>query len=135
MKEEFLFSNKLLATITAAYVKALVDSFFEANALSWQNFKHMCTDGPSAMIGAKSGLVTLVKSELPHVTFSHCSLHQYTLASNILLLHFIEVMNVAVKVINFIRSRAKNHRLFQLLAKEMKVQQARFLFYTKIRWL
>ena len=35
MKEELLFSNTLSATATAADVKALVDSFFEANELSW----------------------------------------------------------------------------------------------------
>ena len=33
-KEEFLFSNTLPATTTAADVKALVDSFFEANKLA-----------------------------------------------------------------------------------------------------
>ena len=59
------------------------------------------------MIGVKSGFVTLVKNEWPHVTSSHCSLHRYTLASNTLLLHLMEVVDVAVKVINFIRSREK----------------------------
>ena len=44
-------------------------------------------------------------------------------------------MDVAVKVINFIRSMAKNPRLFQLLAKEMRVQHVELLFYTKVRWL
>ena len=34
MKEEFLFSDTLSVTTTAADVKALVDSFFEANELS-----------------------------------------------------------------------------------------------------
>ena len=33
------------------------------------------------MVGVKSGFVTLVKNEWPHVTPSHCSLHRYTLAS------------------------------------------------------
>ena len=41
IKEEFLFSTTLSATTTAADVKALVDTFFEANKLSWQNFKHI----------------------------------------------------------------------------------------------
>ena len=43
--KEFLFSNTLSTTTSAANVKALVDSFFEVNKLSWQNFKHICTDG------------------------------------------------------------------------------------------
>ena len=52
MKEKFLFSNMLSATTTAADVKALVDSFYEANKLSWQNFKHICTDGDPAIIAS-----------------------------------------------------------------------------------
>ena len=63
------------------------------------------------------------------------ALHRYALASKTLPLHLMEVMDVAVKMINFIRSRAKNHRLFQLLTKEMGVQHVGLLFYTKVRWL
>ena len=107
IKEEFLFSTTLSATTTAADVKAFVDSFFEANKLSWQNFKHFSTDGAPLMIGVKSVFVTLVKNEWPHVTFLHSSLHRYALASKTL--HLMEVMDVVVKMINFIRSRAKNH--------------------------
>ena len=44
-------------------------------------------------------------------------------------------MNVAVKVINFVCSVAKNHRFFQLLAEEMGAQHMGLLFYTKIHWL
>ena len=130
-----MFSNTLSATTIAADITAFVDSFFEANELSWENFKHIHTDGAPAMIGVKSRFVTLVKNEWPHVTSSHCSLHRYALASKIPPLHLMEVMEVAVKLINFIRSRAKNHRLFQLLNKEMGVQHVGLLFYTKVRCL
>ncbi|XP_068237067.1 zinc finger BED domain-containing protein 5-like [Palaemon carinicauda] len=87
------------------------------------------------MIGVKGGFVTLVKNEWPHVTSSHCSLHRYALASKTLPPRLLEVMDVAVKVINFIRAKAKNHRLFQLLANEMGAQHVGLLFYTKVRWL
>ena len=60
IKEEFLFSDALLAATIDANVKALVDSFFQANELSWQNFKHICTHGAPAMIGVKLGFITLV---------------------------------------------------------------------------
>ena len=59
------------------------------------------------MIGVKSGFVALVKNEYPHVTSSHCSLHRYSQASKTLPLHLMEVMDVAVKVINFVHSRTK----------------------------
>ena len=120
------------ATTTAAYVKALVDSFFEANKLRWQNFKYICTDGAPAMISIKLGFITLVKNEWLRVTSSHCSLHLYTPASKTLPLLLIEVMEVA-EVINFIRSRAKNHRLFQLWPQEMEAQHVGLLFYMKVR--
>lgn len=135
MKEEFLFCNTLSTTTTAVDVKDVVDSFFKANGLSWQNFKHICTDGAPAMVGVRGGFVTLVKKEWPHVTSSHCSLHRYALASKTLPPSLMEVMDVAVKVINCIRSRAKNHRLFQVLAKEMGAQHVGLLLYTKVRWL
>ena len=67
MKNKFLFSNTL-STTTTADVKAIVDSFFEANELSWQNFKNICTDGAPAMVGVKSRFVTLLKNEWSHVT-------------------------------------------------------------------
>ena len=47
----------------------------------------------------------------------------------------MEVMDVSVKVINFIRSRGKNHRLFQVLAEEMGAKHVGLLLYTKVRWL
>ena len=49
--------------------------------------------------------------------------------------HLMEVMDVAVEVINFIRSRAKNQRLFELLAQEMGAQHVGLLFCAKVRWL
>ena len=135
MKEEFFFCNTMSATTTAADIKVIVDSFFETNELSWQNFKHICTDGASAMIGIRGGFVTLVKNEWPHVTSSHCSLHRYALALKTLPPQLMKVMDVSVKVINFIRSRGKNHRLFQVFAKEMGAKHVGLLLYTKVRWL
>ena len=123
-----MFCNALSDTTTAADIKAIGESFFKANKLSWQNFKHICTDGAPAMIGVRRGFVTLVKNEWPHVTSSHCSLHRYALASKTLHPRLMEVMDVAVKVINFICSRAKNHRLFQLLAEEVGAQHVDFCF-------
>ena len=135
MKEEFLFCESMITTTTAVDIKAIVDSFFEANDLSWLNFKHICTDGAPAMLGAKAGFVALVKKDWPHITSSHCSLHRYALATKTLPKVLMKVMNIAIKVINFIRGRAKNHRIFQVLTKEIGAKHLRLLFYTRVRWL
>ena len=84
MKEEFLFCNTLSTTATAIDIKAVVECFFEANRLSWLNFKQICTDSAPAMVGAKGEFVTLIKNKWPHVTSSHCSLHRYTLVTKTL---------------------------------------------------
>ena len=135
MKEEYLFCNSIPTTTTAADVKVIVESFFKANGLTWLNFKHICTDGAPAMVGCRGGFITLVKDEWPHITSSHCSLHRYALASKTLPEHLMEVMDAAVHIINFIRARAKNLRLFQVLAEEMGAQHMGLLYYTKVRWL
>ena len=135
MKEEFLFCNTLSTTATAIGIKAVFECFFEANGLSWLNFKHICTDGAPAMVGAKGGFVTLVKNEWPRVMSSHCLLHRYALATKTLPMSLMEVMDVVVKVINFICAKAKNHQLFKILAKEMGAKYLGLLYHTKVRWL
>uniref|UniRef100_UPI00358F567B protein FAM200C-like n=1 Tax=Myxine glutinosa TaxID=7769 RepID=UPI00358F567B len=89
MKEEFLFCNTLPTTTTAADIKAIVDSFFEADGL----------DSSASFAGSHGRL------------------------------------DVTVKVINFICAKAKNHRLFQLLANEIGAEHVGLLFHTKVRWL
>ena len=118
----------MITTTTAVDIKAIVDSFFEANDLSWLNFKHICTDGAPAMRGAKAGFVALVKKDWPHITSSHCSLHRYALATKTLPKVLMKVMNIAIKVINFIRGRAKNHRIFQVLTKKWEPNISGFGF-------
>ena len=130
--KEFLFCNTLSTIATAIDIKAVVKCFFKANGLSWLNFKHICTDGAPAMVGAKGGFVTLEKNEWPHVTSSHCLLPRYALATKTLPR---PLMEVAVKVINFIYARAKNHQLSQILAKEMGAKHLGLLYHTKVRWL
>ena len=64
-----------------------------------------------------------------------CAVLKYTLASKTLPLHLMEIMDIEVKVINFICSRAKNHWFFRLLAEEMGAQHVVLLFCTKVHWM
>ena len=68
-------------------------------------------------------------------TFSHCSLHQYTLASKILPLHLMEVIDIAVKVINFICLRTKNHWLSTFGQRNGSATCGTFVLYQICRLL
>lgn len=44
-------------------------------------------------------------------------------------------MSTCVKIVNFIRSRALNHRLFKSLCHKMGSDHEVLLYYTEVRWL
>ncbi|XP_068208332.1 protein FAM200B-like [Palaemon carinicauda] len=47
----------------------------------------------------------------------------------------MDVLNVAINVVNFIKAGALNSRLFKLLCKDMESEQGALPFHTKVRWL
>jgi len=45
------------------------------------------------------------------------------------------VLDSVISSINFIRARAKNHRLFGMMAQEMGSAHTSLLYHTQVRWL
>ena len=116
IKEDFLFCEPLLETTKAIDVFTMVKEFFEKQNFDWKKkLGSICTDGAPAMLGNKSGCATLVKNEVPHVVVTHCLLHRYALAVKTLPASLKEVLSTCMKIVNFIRSRAVNHRIFKAL--------------------
>ena len=44
----------------------LVNAFFRENSIAWNKVGLVCTDGAPAIIGHRSGFVTLIKQVAPH---------------------------------------------------------------------
>ncbi|KAL4104213.1 hypothetical protein QTP88_019522 [Uroleucon formosanum] len=74
--EELLFSQALNSTSKGSDVLSAIDIFFDQNGLSWKNVVGVCTDGAPAMLGSRSGFVSLAKNKNPSIIGSHCVIHR-----------------------------------------------------------
>ena len=135
IKDEFLFCEGLQTTTKAADVFRLLDEFFQRHQIEWEKVGSVCTDGAPAMIGHRSGFAALVKVRVPDLIMNHCVLHRHALAAKTLRPHLKDVLSVCVQVVNFIRGRPLNHRMFKLFCKEMGSEHVVLLFHTEVRWL
>lgn len=135
IKEDFLFCKPLTTTTTAVDVKKLVDDFFSDNDLSWDMVSAVCSDGAPVMLGQKSGFLSLVKANAPHVIFTHCILHRYALATKTLPPKLAEVLKIVVECVNFVRNSALKHRIFKELCNEMGSEFEVLLYHSNVRWL
>ncbi|XP_051784720.1 protein ZBED8-like [Erpetoichthys calabaricus] len=135
IEEEFLFCKSLETTTTARDVFNTVKSFFNTNEIPLQIIGSICTDSAPVMLGNRSGFVTLVRNEVPEVTVTHCILHLQALVSKTLPVTLKNVVDSCVKIINFIRGRALNHRLFNAFCSELNDDASILLFHTEVRWI
>ena len=69
------------------------------------------------------------------VVNTHCIPHHEALASRTFSGEMNDVLNMAIKVVNFINAGALKGRCFQLLCKDMECEHETLLFHTNVRWL
>ena len=136
IKEEFLFCEPLLETAKASDVFKMVNKFFVKQNFDWKKkLGSICSNGAPAMLGNKSGFAALVKNEVPNVNVTHFMLHRYALAAKTLPPSLKEVLSVCVKVVNFVRSRAINHRIFKVLCQDLGSDHIVLLYHSEVCWL
>ncbi|KAF2356031.1 Zinc finger BED-type [Trinorchestia longiramus] len=134
IKEEFLFCENLLTT-TKGDVFNIINSFFTRNGLDWNSVQQVSVDGAPAMMGGHRGLRGLIQAVNPEISVDHCIIHQYSLGSKSLPGNLKLVFEDVLKIVNFIKSRDVNLRIFKELCKEMGEKYEVLLYHTDVRWL
>ncbi|XP_068215901.1 zinc finger BED domain-containing protein 5-like [Palaemon carinicauda] len=130
IKDEFLFCSALETTTKADDVMEKVSTFFQEEDLQWENVCGVCTDGAPAMLGSKSGFQSRVKKLAPQAKSIHCMIHRSALASKTLPASLQDVLESLIKIVNYIKTKALNTRLFKELCKDMNADHEVLLFYT-----
>jgi hypothetical protein len=113
----------------------MVQSFFAKLNFDWKEKLHtLRTGGAPAMLANTSGFATLVKKEAPHIVVTHCFLHRHALATETLPTTLKEVLSTSIKLVNIIRSRSLNSRIFKRFCREMGAEYEVLLFRTTFHW-
>lgn len=135
IEEELLFCKSLPSTTTGEEIFKCVNDFLTENEIKWSKCVGLTTDGARAMSGAYTGLIGRVKEVAPSVKWTHCSIHREALAAKGLDERLKGTLDDAVKIVNFIRSKPKQSRLFAILCDEMGSQHKALLLHCEVRWL
>ncbi|XP_025194221.1 zinc finger BED domain-containing protein 5-like [Melanaphis sacchari] len=133
--EDFLCCQSLNGRTTGNDIFMLFNTFFENNKISWSMCKAICTDGVEALTGSKKDFRVKVNKISPNILFTHCMIHREALAAKKHEPFINEVLQNEFSIINFIKSKALNSRLFTIIGNEMGSDHTKLLLYTEVRWL
>jgi zinc finger BED domain-containing protein 5/7/8/9 len=135
MQEELLMCRPLQTNATGEAIFNEVNGYLSSHGLSWDNCVDLCTDGAAAMTGRQKGFVRRVQQVARHITSTHCILHREALAAKRIPPALKAVLDEATKVVNFIKSRPLQSRVFKILCEEMGAAHTALLLHTEVRWL
>ncbi|XP_064420082.1 zinc finger BED domain-containing protein 5-like [Latimeria chalumnae] len=135
IQEDILFCQSLPTRTTAEEIFRLLDSFINQHDIVWSKCIGICTDGAKSMTGRHSGVVTRIRAVAPNAMWVHCSIYREALAAKSMPTNLKEVLDNAVKMVNFIKARPLNSRIFSSLCNEMGSEHVNLLLHTEVQWL
>lgn len=104
--------------------------------LEWSSVVGVCTYGAAAMTGKKSDLSKRISDVAsPDFGSTHCVLHRESLAAMGLSSDLKDTLTSAVKMINNIKMRPLQSRIFAKICEEADSEHKALLLHTEVRWL
>ncbi len=119
--EDLLFCKELPSRTTADNVMHCLDEYFTEKGLDWKYCTGICTDGTADMTGKHCTVVKQIQERAPEAKCTHCFLHRESLATKQMSPELHDVMNIAVKTVNYIKKNALNSRCFAALSEWLDV--------------
>ncbi|GBM82742.1 Zinc finger BED domain-containing protein 5 [Araneus ventricosus] len=95
----------------------------------------VCRDGAKAMTGKVNGVIARIKNVAKNYNSTHCILHRYALVTKRISVTFKSVLDEAVKIINFIKSKPLQSCIFKAMCEDMRSLHTTLLLHTEVRWL
>ena len=132
---QYLFCKELKTTTRGEDIFALVDENILLFNLQWKNCVSICTDGCPSMQGKNRGFVAHVRHRNSNVFLVHCMIHREALVFKTLPTKLHLIMKQVIEVVNLIKARPLQSRLFTQLCQEMDSKFKCLLLHTHVRWL
>ena len=135
LKQDILMSVNLTATTRGEDIFGVVDTYFTRHNIPYENIVACCTDGAAAMMGKNKGFNSRLKEKAPHCLVFHCMIHRHALAAKHLCEDLDVTLKTVVKIVNFIKARPVNKRIFAQLCEDEAHQTLLLHARSTLRWL
>ena len=133
--KDFLCYKELPETTKGKDIFDVLNAYLEYCELNWKNCLGICTDGASAMTGCLKGFVLIAQKQNSNIIHTHCFIHREALIAKTLGTELNSVLNMVVKIVNYIKMRPLKRRLFTKFCVSMEAQHHTLIQHTQIRWL
>ena len=135
MRTTSFFCKSLELHTTRKAIFDCIDDFIKIHGIDWEKCISVCTDGAKAMTGRLSGTITRIKNVAKNSISNHCFLHRYALVTKRISASLNTVLDETVQIINFIKTRPLQSRIFMALCEDIGSHHTTLLLHTEVRWL
>ncbi|PNF33765.1 hypothetical protein B7P43_G10211, partial [Cryptotermes secundus] len=130
----FFFRKELPERATGEEVFRVTNEYVHhLSELKWKDCVSVCTDGAASMTGRVKGFVAKVRKVNPNMRCDHSLIHGEAIVAKSLPFSLKVVLDEVVKVVNLIKLRPLNSRLFSVLCQEMESEHTTPLLHTERR--
>ena len=132
--EDFLCCKELPETTKRQNIFDIINSYLENCELKWKNCVDICTDGAPSMTKSLKGFV-FISQKQNSIIHTHGSIHREALVAKTLGTESNSVLDMVVKIVNYIKMRPLKRQLFTKLYVSVEAQHYTLIQHTQVQWL